>query len=230
MERGKRSSIWVAFAWGVVLISGCVDGPLYSLYYRKQWQDDEKYGPTLFTRLEELRNLRGEAVRMNEQQQAELARRLNRSVVQDPSAVYRVEVVRTLGVLTTPVAVEGLQRASGDEEPTVRIAACQAWGQRRGAEALGALGQIIRSDDNVDVRIAAARELGNFEDQAAVQALGVALDDADAALQFRAVDSLRRISAEDFGNSIPAWRQYVRGEPVDRPEPPSLVQRLLTFF
>ena len=230
MERGKRSSIWVAVGFGVVLISGCVDGPLYSLYYRKQWQDDEKYGPTLFTRLEELRNLRKEAPRMNEQQQAELAKRLSRSVAQDRSAVYRAEVVRTLGVLTTPEAIEGLRQASQDEEPTVRIAACEAWGRRHGAEALHALGEMVRSDGDLDVRIAAARELGNFEDRAAVQSLGAALDDPDPALQLRAVESLRRISGEDFGNSVPAWRQYVRGEPVDQPAPPSIVQRLLTYF
>lgn len=230
IEREKRSSIWVAVVYGVVLLSGCVDGPLHSLYYRKQWQDDEKYGPTLFTRLEELQNTRREAARMNEQQQAQLARRLNLSVTQDPSAVYRAEVVRTLGALTTPAAIEGLQLASQDEERVVRIAACEAWGQRQGIEALHALGAIVRSDDDLDVRIAATRELGKFKDQAAVQSLGFALDDPDPALQFRAVESLRRISNEDFGNSVPAWRQYVRGEPVDRPEPPSIVHRLMTFF
>ena len=230
MERRNRSSIWVAVAFGAVLISGCADSPLHSLYYRKQWQDDEKYGPTLFTRLEELKNLRKEAARMNEQQQAELAKRLNRSVAQDPSAVYRAQAARTLGALTTPEAIDGLYRATQDEEPTVRVAACEAWGQRGDGQALNALGQLIRSDGNLDVRIAAARELGRFEEPAAVQSLGVALDDPDPALQFRAVESLRRISGEDFGNNVPAWRQYVRGEPVDRGETPSIVQRLWTYF
>jgi hypothetical protein len=89
---------------------------------------------------------------------------------------------------------------------------------------------MVRSDGDLDVRIAAARELGKFEDRAAVQSLGAALDDPDPALQRRAVESLRRISGEDFGNSVPAWRQYVRGEPVDQPEPPSMVQWLLTYF
>jgi len=69
----NSSSIWVALVFGSVLVSGCVDGPFYALWYRKQWQDDEKYGPTLFTRLEELENLRDEAGRMSEQQQADLA-------------------------------------------------------------------------------------------------------------------------------------------------------------
>jgi HEAT repeat protein len=230
MERRNRSSIWGAVALGIVLISGCVDGPLYSLYYRKQWQDDEKYGPTLFTRLEELRNLRREAARMNEQQQAELAKRLNHSLAHDASAVYRAQAARTLGALTTPVAVEGLYQASQDKEPTVRIAACEAWGQRGGDQALHALGQLIRSDGDLDVRIAATRELGRFEDPTAVQALGVALDDPDPALQYRAVEALRQVSGEDFGNSVPAWRQYVRGEPVNRPAPPSIVQRFLDFF
>lgn len=226
----NSSSIWVAIVFGSVLFSGCVDGPFYALWYRKQWQDDEKYGPTLFTRLEELENLRDEAGRMNEQQQAELARRLARSLADDPSAVYRAEAARTLGTLRTPLAVEGLHKATADQESSVRIAACEAWGERGDQLALQVLGHVLRSEENLDVRMAATRELGKFEDQAAVQALAVALDDSDPALQFRAIDSLRRITGEDYGNSVPAWRQYVRGEPVDRPDPPSIAERLRSLF
>jgi hypothetical protein len=63
-----------------------------------------------------------------------------------------------------------------------------------------------------------------------VQALGIALDDADPALQHRAVQSLERVSGEDFGDSVPAWRQYVRGEPVNAPEPPSIAERFRELF
>ncbi|MCH5372361.1 MAG: HEAT repeat domain-containing protein [Planctomycetes bacterium] len=225
-----RSSIWLVLVFASVLLSGCVDGPFYSLWYRKQWLDDEKFGPTLFTRLEELENLRDEAGRMTEQQQAELARRLTHSVTEDASAVYRAEAARTLGSLRTNLAVEGLQKAAADQEKSVRIAACEAWGERGDHLAMEVLGRVLRSDQDLDVRMAAARELGKFEDPAAVQSLAVALDDSDPALQFRAIESLRRVTGEDFGNSIPAWRQFVRGEPVDRPEPPSIAQRLRTLF
>jgi len=128
------------------------------------------------------------------------------------------------------LAVEGLHKATADQESSVRIAACEAWGERGDQLALQVLGHVLRSEKNLDVRMAATRELGKFEDQAAVQALAVALEDPDPALQFRAIDSLRRITGEDYGNSVPAWRQYVRGEPVDRPDPPSIAERLRSLF
>jgi hypothetical protein len=38
------------------------------------------------------------------------------------------------------------------------------------------------------------------------------------------------VTGEDFGNNVPAWRQFVRGEPVQTPEPPSIAERLHNLF
>lgn len=224
------SPAWLAVALACTFVAGCAESPLYGLWYRKQWLDDEKYGDTLHTRLGELATMRKEAQRMDAQQQTELAQRLAYAVAEDPSGIYRAEAVRTLGALSVPLAAEGLQQAISDPEPAVRAAACEAWGRRGDAQSLQVLAQVVRADADKDVRMAATRELGKFQDPAAIQALAVALDDSDPALQFRAVESLRLASGEDFGNSIPAWRQYVRGEPVDREEAPSMVSQLRSLF
>ncbi len=227
---GKYSWLWPLLVLVPTFLTGCVDGPLYRLWYRQQWLDDEQYGPTLYTRLEELDGLRRDVPRMSMAEQDQLAVRLNRAVVEDPSVIYRAEATRTLGTLSTPRAAEGLHHATGDPEPSVRSAACQAWGERGDAQALQMLGQLLRTDADLDVRIAATRELGRFSDPAAVNALAVALDHQDPALQLRAMRSLEQVTGEDFGNHVPAWRQYVRGDPVDRPEPPSMVSRLRNLF
>lgn len=220
--------LWLLIAVGTA--TGCVNGPFYRLYYGKDWAADEQYGPTFYTRLEELKEIRGRAGRMSEEEQTRVAQQLLASLREDPSPPYRREVVRTLGTLSAPVAAEGLRSAAKDSSEDVRIAACRAWGQRGGPEALQVLGEVVGSDSDRDVRVAAIRELGEFKDQAAVRSLGVALDDTDPALQHRAVESLRSVTGKDFGDSVAAWRQFVRGDQIQPTEEPWLARKLRHLF
>lgn len=211
-------------------VYGCAGTPIHSLWYRSQWEEDEKHGRTFHTRLEELSSLRDGAEQLNEAEQARVAQQLNQALAGDPSPLYRVEVVRVLGTLSTPVASEGLRRAIQDDDASVRIAACHAWADRGDREALQVLGEVVGGDTDLDVRMAATRGLANFNDPAAVRALGLALDDADPALQYRAVQSLKEVTGEDFGNSVPDWRRFVRGEPVRPSETPSIAETLRNLF
>lgn len=223
--------VWLGVFSLVPVIAGCMGSPVYRLWHRSQWLEDEKYGPTLHKRSEELAKLRSEAEEMPADQQAQVAQQLNQLLTDEPTPLYRSELVQTLGELSTPSASEALRTAIHDPDASVRIEACRAWGKRGGDEAVRALGQVVGSDTDIDVRIEATRQLGNFEGHpAAVQALGVALDDADPALQHRAVKSLEDITGEEYGNSVPAWRQYVRGETVNPPESPSLAERVQSWF
>jgi HEAT repeat protein len=219
--------------WGLCLAAccfcGCAGSPVNGLFYSGQWKEDEKFGPTFHTRLQELSSIRADAERLSEAEQARVAQQLNQALAEDPSPLYRAEVVRVLGTLSTPTAAEGLRRAIQDDDASVRIAACQAWTNRGDQEALQVLGQVVGSDTELDVRMAATRGLANFNDPAAVSALGLALDDPNPALQHRAVQSLKEVTGEDFGNSVPDWRNFVRGEPVRRPEP-SIAERLRSLF
>jgi HEAT repeat protein len=205
-------------------------GPIYRLWHQKQWMDDEKYGPTMYQRLDELASLRKNAEDLDESERERIARELLRPLAEDPNPLYRAQVVRTLASFSTPAADEGLRLALQDENGQVRIQACRGWSRRGEAEGVSALAHVLRTDSDLDVRLAAARELAEFRDQQAVAALGVALDDSDPALQYRAMQSLQSITGKDFGNNVPAWRQYVQDGTYQPSDVPSIADRLRSFF
>jgi HEAT repeat protein len=144
--------------------------------------------------------------------------------------LIRLEIVRALDGYPTAAAASTLDAALGDSDGDVRIAACKVWGERGGPEAVAKLQGVLASDLDQDVRLAAARALGETGDPAAVSALGDALADADPAMQYRAVQSLRSVTGEDFGNDVNRWRQYVRGESPAPENPTPIVQRFRRLF
>jgi HEAT repeat protein len=114
-----------------------------------------------------------------------------------------------------------------DKDAQVRLKAVEAWSQRPVGEAIPVLADTLASDTDIDIRLAATEALGKFRDPAAVRPLSVALEDTDPALQYRAVESLREITGREFGSDLDAWRRFARGEVVDSPPEPSLVDRWL---
>lgn len=78
--------------------------------------------------------------------------------------------------------------------------------------------------------MAAARELRRFQDPLAYQALGLALQDEDPALQYRAVESLREASGKDYGNDLQAWQQFAQGQDPGPEYSPSVAERLRRLF
>jgi hypothetical protein len=214
----------------VILLAGCMGSPIYRMWHKKQWMADEQYHPSLYQRTERLSSFRDRADEMTPGEQTRVAQELVRSLTEDPSPIYRGQVVRTLAVFSTPAATEGLRLALRDSDSTVRITACRAWSSRGGEEAARVLSQVVGSDTDKDVRMAAVRELAYFKTATAIPALGVALDDPDPALQHRAVQSLKSVTGKDFGNSVPAWRQYVRDGTVEVEETPTVAERLRRLF
>jgi HEAT repeat protein len=214
----------IAFSWG------CMGTPAYRMWYRSQWMEDEQAKPSLHARLEELDALRSRASGMIAAEQAQIAANLSRSLADDPTPLYRANAVRTLAELSTPAATEALRAALHDRDASVRIAACTAWGHRGGEDAIPVLAEVLSKDAELDVRIAAARALENYRTPDVVPALGIALDDSDPALQHRAIQSLEVVTGKDFGNSVPAWRQYVRNGTVDDSAVPSLAERVRELF
>ncbi len=214
----------IGFSWG------CMGSSAYRLCYRNQWLEDEKIRPSLYTRLEELTELQQQADGMSEAEQTRVAANLARALAEDPSPLYRAQVARTLGALPVPAATDALRQAVHDKEPSVRIAACTAWGKRGSEEAVPVLAEVLSKDADLDVRTAATRELANYKTPGVIPALGLALDDPNPALQHRAVLSLKDVTGKDFGNSVPAWRQFVRGGPVQPDEGPSLAERMRNLF
>ena len=123
--------------------------------------------------------------------------------------LIRTQIVRTLAAFETPAASAALAASLNDPNSDVRIAVCESLASRGDAEAVRTLSAALASDTDIDVRLAAARALGETGDPAAIRGLAVGLEEDDPAIQYRVVQSLRKLSPQDFGNDVPAWREYL---------------------
>ena len=232
MRSASIRPFWIATLLGFVgIFAGCQDGPIpenrvLNPWARKQWAEDEKFGPTYYKRLEELAAIRAKASGLAEADRDRLAQEIVDCYGLEPSPAMRCELVRTLAYLPAIAARTGIATALADEDPDVRTAACQGLSRLQGEESLALLAQAAEADENLDVRIAAVRSLGTFRDPAVLQSLGTALEDSDPAIQKVAIESLQRNTGRDFGPNVPAWKEYLAGGNPTRPQAPSLAERL----
>lgn len=226
-RRCSKLTLILQFCVLAVLASGCADsGPRrWNPFAKKEELGPKILGPA--QRMESLRKLAKVAPKMSPADQESRGAMLAQAIAKEEDALVRAEMVRTLGSFSTPGVVPVLTAAGADSDTEVRVAACDAWARRGGTEAAQQLGEILSSDTDIDVRLAAARGLGRVDDKQAIASLGIALEDPDPALQHRAVLSLREVSGKDFGNDVNAWREYVAG---GSPKPPSLVSKLRQLF
>lgn len=188
---------------------------------------DENGPPTPTERIKEFRELAKRADQMEASEREQRANELAAAVGSDPDVLVRTAAIRALGDFDTLTSSTALYHALQDSDPDVRIACCEGWARRGGPDAAKVLGDVIRSDQNDDVRLAAARALGEIEDQSAVQALAPALEAGNPALQWRAVRSLEQVTGKYYGEDVEAWRSYVQG---GAPREVSIVRRLGRVF
>jgi HEAT repeat protein len=181
-------------------------------------------------RIAALRKMGRKAGWANADEQERISGQLAAAFPVEADPLIRLEIVRALAGHPTAAAASTLDAALDDSDADVRIAACKVWGERGGPEGAAKLKGVLASDLDQDVRLAAARALGETGDPAAVSALGEALEDNDPAMQYRAVQSLRSVTGEDFGHDVDRWRQYVQGELPAREKPEPIVQRFRRLF
>ncbi len=213
-----------------VMTLGCAKGPLWRTGYiapwaLKKWSEEERIAPTLFSRREDLRASVAAVKGGRPTDRDHIAQKLAQMVDTEPVLLLRIEAVKLLGELDSPVAESSLLKASKDSNADVRLAAVHACGAKANPAALHVLQEVVGADTDIDVRLAATRELRNFRGPGAVQALALAIEDSDPALQVRAVDSLAVVTGQKFGGDIQAWRQFVKSElPTPSTEPSSTVR------
>jgi HEAT repeat protein len=163
--------------------------------------------------------------RKSPEEQEQVSRELAEAIAGEDDPIVRTQIVRTLAVYPTDLAARVLTAALQDEDPHVRVIACEAWGERGGSDAIHTLGQVVRNEKDVDVRLAAVRGLGSIKDAATVQALAPGLEDEDVAVQWRTMQSLREATGKSLGNDVEAWRQFALGADVSDKEE-SLAEKL----
>ena len=209
-----RLSLVVVTVAIVTQLTGCADGPLwktgkYVPWARNQWAAEEQIADTLFSRKREMSEAVASVQGAPVEDQQRVAQSISEVVLRDPVLLLRLHGVDLLGKLNCPQAIQTLRDASNDNSPDIRIAAIKSWQRMSPDVAIPQLQNIIGSDTNIDVRLAATRALGNFNGQQAVSAASLALNDNDPALQLRAAESLQRITGESIGRDISKWQQYV---------------------
>jgi HEAT repeat protein len=159
-------------------------------------------------------------------EQREITDQLARQMQVEPDPLVRQAVVRAIAEFRTPMAQQVLEAGLSDENEAVRIACCKALGQRAEAVSVKSLANALRADEEIDVRLAAAEALGKIKSPEAVQAIRVALDDRDPAMQYAGVQSMKSITGQDYGPDVQAWRQIAAGGTPPAVEAPSLAERL----
>ena len=90
-------------------------------------------------------------------------------------------------------------------------------------QAVKLLVELLRTDVNVDVRLAAAKALGETRSPAAVAPLGDALADTDPAMQYQAVLAVQQATGKDFGDDVGRWQRYLKD---GQQPPPGLAEQI----
>jgi hypothetical protein len=223
----------------VIATAGCTWGSQNGVPWWGSKKDKEEaladvqhYGPFSRDRIALVKEMGDFAAKGNAQDKQRVADRLATDIVREADPMVRVQMVRTLATIPNETAAGVLMVGIKDPDSEVRVAVCQAWGKRVQGVAPSAIADPTRDmavrvlagalsgDTNIDVRLAAARQLGHVKgDPRAVGALGIALKDPDPAMQVRTVASLRETSGHDFGNDVGKWQQYVDSvAPMGRPQ------------
>jgi hypothetical protein len=135
---------------------------------------------------------------------------LAQQIRKEPDSILRGEILRTLAAYGGPTATAVMHFAVKDPDADVRKLVCDLWSRRPDAEAAQVLADVMTSDSDKDVRMAAARALGKCHDPVAVRSLGTILSDPDPAMQHCAMVSLQSSTGKDLGTDVERWRQYVK--------------------
>jgi len=224
----KRSTI-LRSALAIVCLSaggGCTTVPSWAKFWPLVSADHSTYR-TPQMRIDAIREFSSRSTGTDSEDQRKLTNQLARQIQIEPDPFVREIIIETIASFRTPLAQQVLQAGLHDEESAVRIASCRALGAQGDPGAVKNLERTLRADNDQDVRLAAAEGLGGIKTPDSIQALSIALEDQDPALQFVAVESLKSVSGQDFGGDVRAWRQYATGQdPAIRERPVSLAEQI----
>lgn len=190
--------------------AGCVAGKPWNPFVdgQKVAREREQYGPTADERIQELVEDGKQAKKGTDHERNEFTRGLVAAILEEHDPRVRSSILEIAAGFDTASAASICKGALEDPDERVRMAACSAWGRRGGPEAVELLAHRYQADSELDVRLRAIRELGTLGDTQAIPVLARALEDADPAVQYRAVAALKKVSGRDLGNDVNAWREW----------------------
>jgi HEAT repeat protein len=223
MKRRFTTNCGLLALW-LVALAGC-----QSIPWPQMWPFPERERTTYNTpamRVHAIQQFAMRSTRVDSPEQREITDQLARQMQVEPDPLVRQAVVSAIAEFRTPMAQQVLDAGLADENHAVRIACCQALGRRGEATSVAGLANVLRAEKDIDVRLAAAEALGKIKSPESIQALVVALDDRDPALQYVGVQSMKSLTGQDYGPDVQAWRSVATGGSPPPPEAPSLAERL----
>ena len=148
-----------------------------------------------------------------------------------PDPNMRREAVDALAKIPHPQRDRYLREILQDDNPFVRLSALEALGKTYSGpkeELTALLLDRMKTDVDKDVRLAAVRILGTVFPKgtsgdlhrSVILELGNLLDDKIPAIRYEAMQSLQKVTGQDYGNDINRWAEYmryVRGEVPNLP-------------
>jgi HEAT repeat protein len=225
-----RFVLFAALAVASVSLTGCArrfGGPWP--FGSDQTQHLKTYGPVGAQRVEEIKASAKKIRKASPQEQEAYAADMAQKMKHEHDILVRMAMIDVLSTLDASSAQAVLCLGLQDPEVDIRVACCEAWQKRPRPETTRMLAETLRSDTNVDVRLAAAKALASAGDKDAVRALGEALDDNDPAMQYVAMNSMKTVTGKDLGNDVNEYRRMAR-----EPDPPlrekSMAERLRQMF
>lgn len=210
----------------MLLLSGCNGGLASHLPSWSLAEPDQTSYEMPHQRIARLQETAVTHARASVQEQERFAAELAQQIRDEADPIIREQIVRALQKIPVATATSVIEAALHDPDIQVRIAAIETIASRGGSGTIEILSGVLQGDAHIDVRIAAARALGELADPAAMQALALALESPDPALQYRAMQALKQATGQNLGDDVEAWRQYARSGTPPARKPFSLVEAL----
>jgi HEAT repeats len=216
----------VILAWMLATWTGCSSGPLPRLFASKE--RTSIITPSM--RASTVREMSARAATAQQHEQQQMIETLAAQIRTEPDPLVRRAIQEGVGEIDVPLVQDILLAGLNDTDSGVRMVCCRKLGQRAAESSIGALQQVVRQDDDFDVRLAAVSALGNIRSSRSVQALAIALADRNPAMKNAAVEAMKTASGQDYGNDFQAWQKYAESENPQVQPAATMAQRLQGYM
>jgi hypothetical protein len=211
--------------------AGCAEGMLWRTghlapWVRKTWEEEEKVATTLMTKKQHMSDAVAAVAGGPIASQSKMAEQLHQVIFRDPVVLLRLHAVDLLSELNCQESVDALRAAAKDRNLEIRVAAVKSLAHMPENQAIPILQDAIGSDTNGDVRLAATQSLGAFSSSQTLNALAMAIDDKDPALQVAAIESLEKVTGQRFGTDALAWKSYLGNQQLGANSQPVVAEQV----
>jgi len=175
------------------------------------WPWDPKENTTIITpgmRAASIREIGPRSKDSDSEAQTKACEQLALQIRTEPDPIVRRAIQETVADFKTPMASAMLIAGLSDEDRDVKVTCCRMLGERKEPKAIAPLGNLVAKDSDLDVRLAAVDALGAMKTKESIAGLAAALKDRDPAMQYAGVEAMKKVSDQDLGNDVQAWRQY----------------------